>query len=189
MRLLSIDLELNQPSQKIIQIGACALDLKTGKINDQLSIFVNPMEKIAPEITVLTGITQDDVDHNGYSVLEAYFLLKKFAHKNKVFKNPIVWGSGAWSDSSHLYKEASPGESNFMGHRVIDVKTIYQSIRLRNWQKTKGGLETAMREMGLMFEGKPHNALCDAINTAKFWFYITEKLKNFGPKIRNPQDL
>jgi inhibitor of KinA sporulation pathway (predicted exonuclease) len=188
MKLFSLDLELNQPSRKVIQVGACAFSHKTGQIVDRFLIYVNPYEKLSPEITQLTGIHQKDVDTEGYSVKEAYFLLKKFVEKNKCFKNPIVWGSGTWNDSLCLYQQADPGEANFMGHRVIDAKTIYQSSRLRNWKKVKGGLVTAMEELGLHFEGKNHNALADAINTAKIWIHLTEVFKT-GPRTRNPQGL
>jgi inhibitor of KinA sporulation pathway (predicted exonuclease) len=177
MKLLSIDLELNQPSQKIIQVGACVFRKKDGVIIDKFMVYVNPQEKLAPEITKLTGITQDQVETHGYSCKEAYFKLKQFAKKHKVFKNPILWGSGSWNDALHLYKEADPGEPNFMGHRVLDVKTLYQMYRIENGEKVKGGLEDAIKELGLTFEGKSHNALWDAINTVKVYNFLSAKLK------------
>lgn len=177
MRLLSLDLELAQPSQKVIQIGACVISVVDGKIIDTFMVYVNPYEKLSEEIISLTGITQAKVDVDGYPVQEAYYLLKKFAMKNKASKNSLVWGSGAYNDSQHLYKEAKVEEKNFLGHRVLDVKTIYQSMRIRQGKTTKGGLLTSMEECGLKFEGRHHDGLADAINTAKFWYYLTNNFK------------
>lgn len=186
MKLLSLDLEMNQPSGKTIQIGACVFCHKEKKIVDKFMIYVNPQEVLAPRIIELTGIQQHKVENEGYPVKEAYFLLKKFAEKNKCFRNPIVWGSGVWNDSHHLYNEAKPDEPNFMGHRVLDAKTLYQSLRIITWKKVKGGLNIAMEEMGLKFEGKNHDALDDAINTAKIWMHLTDLLKS-GLKAQNQQ--
>ena len=56
MKLTSLDLELNQPSGKIIQIGAVVGDTETGEITQRLRIYVNPGEPIAPFITELCAI-------------------------------------------------------------------------------------------------------------------------------------
>ena len=177
MKLLSLDLELNQPSGKVIQVGACVFRKKDGAVLDKFMVYVNPQEKLDERIIELTGITQNQVDTEGYSCKEAYFKLKEFAYKHKTFKNPLVWGSGSWNDSAHLHKEADPGESNFMGHRVLDVKTLYQMYRIENWEKVKGGLATAIEELGLSFEGRNHDALYDAINTVKVYKFLSSKLK------------
>lgn len=177
MKLISLDLELNQPSQKVIQVGACVYDLKKDKITEKFCVFVNPYETLNPEIIELTGITQNQVDNESYSVKEAYFLLKKFAKDNQTYINSLLWGSGTWNDSSHLYKEADPGEPNFSGHRVLDVKTLYQMYRIINFKRVKGGLATACEELGLSFEGKNHNALDDAINTARVFSKLVKLLK------------
>lgn len=178
MKIMSLDLELNQPSGRVIQVGACVYDRKKEEVVATLSLFVNPQEPIAERITELTGITNDDVVMNGYPVKDAYFLLKKFAKKHKVTKNPLVWGSGEWNDSACLYKEANPEEPNFMGHRVLDVKTLYQFYRIENSLTMKGGLDTATKELGIPFKGKNHNALDDAINTAYVYRELTKMLKS-----------
>lgn len=178
MKFLSLDLEMNQPSGKVIQVGACVFRKKDGVILDKFMVYVNPGEKLDEQIIELTGITQNQVETEGYSCKEAYFKLKQFAEKHKCFKNPLVWGSGAWNDSSHLHKEADPGEPNFMGHRVWDVKTLYQMYRAENWLKVKGGLATAIEELGLSFEGRNHDALADAINTVRVYRFLAKRLKN-----------
>src|ERR1700688_4220861 len=89
----SLDLEMNQPSQKIISIGATIGNIKTGEILDKLHVFVNPNEELNPFIVELTKIKQSDVDSAG-TLEEAYLQLKEMHEKHKSFCNPIVWGGG-----------------------------------------------------------------------------------------------
>jgi inhibitor of KinA sporulation pathway (predicted exonuclease) len=173
---MSLDLELNQPSGNIIQVGAIVGNTDTQKILAELNIYVQlptKYEKVTEYITNLTGITQDQVD-KGISPKETYFKLKEFSKKWECFRNPVVWGGG---DSNALYKQANPGESNFMGFRWIDVKTIYQSIRIANSMPRQGGLAKSMIKMGLKFDGKKHNAVDDAKNTLLFYFHMLNLLK------------
>lgn len=63
MRLCVIDLEMNQPSHSIIQIGAVCYDTRQDKVRAVFSSNVRPGdEQISPYITELTGITQEMVD-------------------------------------------------------------------------------------------------------------------------------
>src|ERR1700676_1619914 len=97
----SLDLEMNQPSRKIIQIGACAGNIRTGEILEKLSIFVNPQEQLAPFIVELTGIKQEDVD-TGLTLYEAYKKLAEFHKKHNSFVNCVTWGGG---DSQEIYEQ------------------------------------------------------------------------------------
>lgn len=186
--LMALDLELNQPSGKTIQVGACVFRLNDGHIFDSFVCYVNPNEQISKEITALTDITQAQVENFGFSPREAYQELKKFAQKNKVFQNPVVWGSGSWNDSHHLYQEAGVANKNFMGHRVWDTKTLYQMFRAVNGLTVKGGLDKAMQELNIVKQGKSHDALWDAINTARVFFHLSKLLK-LDPKALGQQAL
>lgn len=184
MNIMSLDCEYNQPSGKTIQIGAAVFNVKTGDLIDKLEVYVNPGELINDgkngytNIIELTGIKDSDVA-NAPQILEAYLLLKKLHEKHKCYKNPLVWGAGASNDSNHIYIEAYPNkeEKNFMGYRVIDVKGIYQSSQLFSNKTVKGGLKKACDNLGLGFEGEPHRALNDAINTFKVWYFLMNKFK------------
>lgn len=46
---------------KIIEFGGVLLDPATGVVVEELSLMVNPQEVITPEITKITGITNEDV--------------------------------------------------------------------------------------------------------------------------------
>jgi len=171
--LISIDLELNQPSGSIIQIGAVAGNIVTGEIVDRFTTFVNPGEKLGDcregmSITDLTGIEQDDVD-SACDIYDAYAYLKEFVDKNQAFINPITWGGG---DSECLRNELLKYNADYFksidwifGRRWIDAKTLYISWRLANGKDPVGGLGKALTRVGLKFNGRKHNALHDAENT------------------------
>jgi len=192
-RFLSLDLELNQPSNKIIQIGACVGDIETGEIVDRFSIFVNPHEELgycdggensSKTITDLTGITQDQVD-NGVELREAYLQLVEFAKKYETFINPITWGGG---DSEAIRQQlyADPYNQNLswiFGRRWIDAKTLFVSWRFANNEPIKGGLARSMLKLGLKFEGRKHDAEDDAVNTFRIYVKLLELLRNKNERV------
>jgi len=161
----SLDLEMCQPSKKIIQIGACTGNVITGEIFEKLSIFINPHEQLSKEIIDLTHITQEDVD-NGVTLEEGYRKLQEMHKKHKAFVNVITWGGG---DSIELLTQLQKENPNFegweFGRRWIDTKTLFVCWRIANSQQIQGGLAKSMLKLGLKFEGKKHNGLDDAVNT------------------------
>lgn len=178
MKLLTLDCEFNQPSGKTIEIGAAAFEARTGVISATFQTYVNPGEPISQEITDLTGITDEKVN-GAPEIAEAFMMLQAFHTKHGCFKNPVLWGSGVRNDSQHLWEESGSPETNFMGFRVTDAKTVYQSLQMIRNKSVRSGLEKSMNELGLEFVGKPHRALDDAINTATIWHYLMRRL-SFG---------
>lgn len=170
---------MNQPSGKIIQIGAVVGDVGTGEIVEELSIFVNPKECLSQYIIDLTGINQKDVDL-GLPLLSAYEELKKIHSKYQSFINPICWGGG---DSLELLNQIKLENPNFkdadwcFGRRWVDVKTVFISYRLGNKNKFQGGLAKSMTKLGLKFQGKKHNAKDDAKNTFLMYCELIKRFK------------
>jgi inhibitor of KinA sporulation pathway (predicted exonuclease) len=197
-RIMVLDAEYNQPSHKTIQIGAAVYDVRSAACYGTLDLYVNPGEPITPEITALTGITNRDVS-NAPTIIDAWAELKAFHAKHKAFKNPLVWGSGVRNDSTVIFDEYSNAidanivagkfdkvitlEENFMGYRVIDAKTLYQSLMLFENGSYAGGLSSCMKRCGLTFEGEKHRALTDAKNTFRIWYYLT-RLAHDGLKAK-----
>ena len=117
----ALDLEMNQPSGTIIQVGACVGNIQTGEILETLSVFVNPKEKLSDFIIDLTGITQEDVN-NGVTLEEAYLKLKEMHLRHKSFTNAITWGGG---DSKELLDQLGMDQEDerwCFGRRWIDAK-------------------------------------------------------------------
>lgn len=174
----SIDLEMAQPSGRIIQIGACVADPTSGDIKDRLSIFVNPKERLSDFIIKLTGISQHQVD-GGTNIKDAYEQLKFFHQKHGSFVNPIQWGIG---DTDHLKNELVANGFDLsgwcFGRRFIDVKGMYQSYKLVNGHASlQGGLKSAMKHFGIKTVGQHHNATIDSIHTMMVFKELIERLK------------
>lgn len=172
----TLDLEMNQPSGKIISIGAVVGDISDGRILDRLHVFVNPEEKITEYITNLTGITQEDVDNKGVSVNSAYAQLEKLHLNYLAFRNCLTWGGG---DIKELLSQSGRGtEGNgAFGRRWIDVKTVFISYCLANDLSVQSGLSKSLTKIGLQFSGKKHNALSDAENTFRMYCELIKRMK------------
>jgi DNA polymerase III alpha subunit (gram-positive type) len=172
MKITSLDLELNQPSGKIVQIGAVVGDTDTGEITQRLRIYVNPGEPIAPFITELCGITQEQIDNEGMPLDDAYQLLKDFHRKYTDFLNPLTWGGG---DSAEVREQLSnkAREDWCFGRRWIDAKTLAVSRMIARENKVlSGGLSSVMKRYGLKFDGRAHDAQDDAENTFKIYHHM-----------------
>lgn len=176
---LSLDLELEQPSQEIIQIGACVGNIQTGKILGTYSAYIPAELPLSPFIIQLTGITQEIIDEQGVSLLTAYRgLLAFYKAFPEVNYNIMTWGGG---DTRELKEQVTSAYYKIIygkvfewpfGRRWIDIKTWFQFIQLSKGGKLQAGLAKAMTKQGLNFQGRKHNALDDAINT----FRLAHKL-------------
>lgn len=177
MKLTCLDLEMNQPSGKIIQIGAVIGDTQSGVISDRIRIYVNPGEPLSDFIINFCGITQDQIDTLGVSIDEAYQKLKEF-HKGAEFINPVTWGGG---DSQEIFEQISEESRKdwCFGRRWIDAKTLYVTQMIAHKNKIlSGGLNTSMKRLGLNFVGRPHDAQDDAENTFKIYNHMISTIRH-----------
>ena len=177
MKLTALDLEMNQPSGKIIQIGAVIGDTDTGEISQRLRIYVNPGEPIAPFITELCDITQKEIDDQGIPLYDAYLQLKEFHLKYSTFLNCLTWGGG---DSQAIYDQLTldQRDEGCFGRRWIDAKTIYVSEQIARGQPVQGGLAKVMTKYNLKFNGRKHDALDDAENTFRLYHDMLVRMRN-----------
>lgn len=174
MNILSLDLEFNQPSNTIIQVGAVVGNIETGDILESLCIETSCGEQINPEIVKLTGVTQEQVD-NGASLTEAYRALKTLHTKYDCFRNCLTWGG---NDSLMLRNQLGLDDDRFLfGRRHIDAKTLFVSRCFARGERHQSGLARSMRRMGLNFEGRKHNAKDDALNTFRIYIELLKEFK------------
>jgi inhibitor of KinA sporulation pathway (predicted exonuclease) len=181
MILFSLDLELEQfprntkYEQTIIQIGAVKFDSKSGQILDKFCRFIYMDKPISDCIKQLTGITDSDLQ-GGTDFLTAYRDLLEWT-KDCSTHQAVVWGAGDMYSLKKNLKEVAPEEPWSFGHRSIDVKAIYQSYAIANGHSMRGGLKKSMSRLGVVFEGPAHDAVQDALNTAKFFCWFLEHMK------------
>lgn len=177
-----LDLEMNQPSDKIIQVGVVIASYSDYLLsyNDKIKMYkwyIDPNEPISQDIINLTGITDEDIKTKSVSVETLYDELNKLILENDTYEIPITWGGG---DTYKLTKLFNDNGLTFRGfsRRWIDVKTIYQFHQICDGKSPQGGLGNAMKTLSknkLTFMGTPHRADEDAFNTMRFFFWMISK--------------
>lgn len=172
MNVITIDLELNAPSRKIIQIGYTIHNAKTGKLAWKENLHVDPKEALSPAITELTGITQKDVD-GAFTLLEAYKCMEAIMRSFNCTTNALAWGT----DTIELRSQLGLTWAEYIFKlRYIDVKSMFQAYQMATPNgKTKVGLSKALNILGLEFIGRPHQAADDAENTFRVYRALAEK--------------
>ncbi len=174
-KFLALDLELNQPSGKIIQVGVAIGDKNT-RFEDYVvrKWYIDPQEPINEFINDLTGITDADIRAEAYSHEHVAREFSELIKEHKPFTTPVVWGG---SDSVELLAEFCKNHVDFphFGRRWIDVKTFYTYLMLTRDKAPSGGLASAMGYFKLQFRGKAHRADVDAQNTLALFFKLLER--------------
>jgi inhibitor of KinA sporulation pathway (predicted exonuclease) len=177
-KFLALDLELNQPSGKIIQVGVAigsAQDRREQYVTRKW--YINPNEPLDDFIIGLTGITATDISTYCVSHYTVAQELSEVIKEHKCFVNPVTWGGG---DSTELLTEFCKNHADFphFGRRWIDVKTWYTLLMLAKNKNPSGGLASAMGAFKLQFIGDAHRADVDAANTLAFFFKLLERQRS-----------
>jgi inhibitor of KinA sporulation pathway (predicted exonuclease) len=172
---LALDLELNQPSNRIIQVGI-ALGRRMQSEEEWLvrQWLLDPEEPISEFITQLTGITNEAIATSAVSWAQMAAELGALVARHQPFVNPVTWGGG---DSSELLNEIRVRDIDFpyFGRRWIDVKTIHAFLALTHGKNPSGGLRHTMARYKLQFIGDEHRAHHDAHNTLRLFFRLMER--------------
>lgn len=175
---VALDLEYNQPSQTVIQVGVAIGH--AGQSDEAYAVRKWTLltgEPIAPFITDLTGISDHDVASEGVTHNQCAAELGALLVANGVFVNPVTWGGGDSQDLLRAFHDRGVPFPHF-GRRWIDVKTwtvLLSLSRPGGPRSTKGGLSSAMGAHKLQFKGKAHRADVDAFNTLRLFFRILER--------------
>ena len=192
MRFTAIDLELNQPSNRIIQIGACTVDTDQGILSN-FSIYVDPEEEMGWNHVLNTGQTLQELlplgfvsewKKNSFLSKEAMTMFWDWHKQQQCGKKFIQWGRG---DMRLLL-----GESQGCGYpshtKTFDAKMAYKFI----WQpgarlEKQSSLEKACENLQVAGPRRAHCALEDARATARVFlkmFKQVEALKVFQDKLK-----
>jgi inhibitor of KinA sporulation pathway (predicted exonuclease) len=182
---LSLDLELNHDDHgrtaEIIQVGYVIGNPFTGEVCEQIRKYVKNQHtrSIAPFITELTGITDDDINKYGVTLTEILAEVNELVAKYDIFVNPVTWGGGdsvelrnaALSENPDVFKNTRWA----FGRRWIDVKTLYIVDSFATKRNYQGGLKKSCNRLGITFDGPAHDALQDALNTFKVFSYYVQR--------------
>jgi inhibitor of KinA sporulation pathway (predicted exonuclease) len=188
--IVALDLEMNQPSGKIIQIGAVLGDLNSGEIVSRFSALVDPHEDLAQHISDLTGIQDAALKERGVDLHLAYHDLCAWLQPYRDTRqlNPLTWGGsdtkelrdqiGINQDLEAAEKDRAQHQRWPFGRRWLDVKTVYAAWRHAQGKPGDGGLARSMTKLGLSFQGRKHNAEDDAKKYFQDIFCAQESIYN-----------
>jgi len=188
-KFLALDLELNQPSGKIIQVG-----IAIGSANDKFENYIvkkwyiDPKEPISDFIIGLTGITDHDIRLNCVSHETVARELSELIKQHNTWINPITWGGG---DSRELLDEFCKNYADFphFGRRWIDTKTWYTFMMFARGKNPSGGLASAMGAFKMHFRGTAHRADIDAVNTLALFFKFLERQRGLEGMLHDAKSI
>ena len=174
----ALDLELNNRNDgtvpRIIEVGiAIGSPLEREKLHT-FNWYLNPEQPIEPVITRLTGIDDALIKEKAVSHETMAKELGAAITQFECFVNPITWGQ---DDADELRTEIRHRGIPFpyFGRRIFDVKTLYCFDQIVKGKTPAGGLKSAMSSQKLPFQGTPHRAKDDALNTLRFFFQFLHK--------------
>ena len=170
-KLVALDLEMNQPSNKIIQIGI-SMYCPAKSTYTKHKWYVNPGENLTPYIEELTGIENSEVKY-APALEETIQRIKDSALLGKDKCKPmfLVWGTGDLELLSEQLGRDFTEEVNML-RSYIDVRSIFRGWSMINNKYPFGGLKRACNTAGIGFEGIPHRADVDAYNTLRIFNYL-----------------
>lgn len=176
-KFVALDLEYNQPSGTIIQVGVAigsGQELPQQWLVRKWNLVVS--EPVSPFITQLTGIRDEDL-RAGVSLADCAGELGALLREQEVFVNPVTWGGGDSGDLKAAFC-AQGIEFHHFGRRWIDVKTwacLLALSRPGSPMSPAGGLRSVMKRYKLAFEGQAHRADVDAFNTLRLFFHLIKR--------------
>lgn len=188
----ALDLELNNlkngKTPKIIQVGVAIGNVLYPQHLQTVSWYLDPQEEISPEITALTGITNEVIQEKAVPHEQVAKELGILIDTYKCFVNPVTWGQGDAQELKNEFRDRGV-DFPFFGRRIIDVKTVYVFKQIAQGKTPSGGLKKSMHAYGIPFEGQPHRADVDALNTLRFFFHLIGKENQVIESVRTLQDM
>lgn len=165
-------------SSETIQIGAALLD-ENYKVIDTFSTYVRPEYGwISSDIERLTGISADELINAPY-----------FEEALKLFANWIPEEDAAmveWSNADEIQLRKEMEAKNIENHKIaeliedcIDCQELF-SLKLN--EEKRYNLTQALISADIIPEGREHDGMCDAYNTA----LLFAKLRTSEHLILNP---
>ncbi len=173
--LIIFDVESNQPSGKIIEIGAVRLSRTFVLETPGFQSFVNPQEPITKDIIELCQLDQDTLNK-----------IENSPNITAVVKDMYTWGTqtgknvclASWGnyDVSELHRQAPTCQFR---RKAIDIKSILAWESARYGLKTTNSLSASCDVFGVSILKPQHRAYPDALTTAKLLQEVWAMHKRF----------
>lgn len=178
MKILFIDTEtggLNPNKHSLLSVGMAVWE--DGEIVDTFIAYIASDEYVVTSEAM--GINNIDISLlsvTGWPMPTVALNIKKFIDKNFGKDRIIIGGHNVHFDMDFL-KVNELDDFNY-SHRYINTASILQYLSITGLERTSNGSDLAALENALdhfnITEHQSHNALDDAINTAKLFTKLTE---------------
>lgn len=184
-----LDIEMTQPERRIFQVGAVAIDIDTGQIEEKYNQYHNPMVKLTPYIKNLCNLTDDKLSRieNATTNESCVFFFNSWLESLRNEKHAVTM-LAQWGDGDTKIMEQNTTERIAFNRRTVDVKSAYAIYCLTQGNKAPvGSLQDAVEYLGLP-KYTPHCALEDAIATAGVFVNVLTYLR-LGVKLEESFDI
>ena len=151
---------------EIIQIGYTFLNPLTLVLSEPYEIMVRPQRsRISDYCTDLTGLTWDRVKSGIVYQDAVKYFMKQAATRS------CVWAGWGLEDQDFMMLSSELGAIYPFGANYINLQDMHWILLGKS---IKPSLKRSVEEMGMVFDGRWHNAKDDAYNTARI---LREHLK------------
>ncbi|NWW73641.1 ERI2 exoribonuclease, partial [Climacteris rufus] len=180
-----------RPGPEIIEFPAVLLNTSTGEIESEFHMYVQPQEHpiLSEFCRKLTGITQNQVDEGvPLNICLSQFLkwIQKIQKEKKIIFSTDTQSNSTleakacafvtWTDwdlgvcLQYECKRKQLRKPNIL-NSWIDLKATYRAF----YNRKPKGLNGALQDLGIAFEGREHSGLDDSRNTARLaWRLICD---------------
>ncbi|MBC7751141.1 MAG: exonuclease domain-containing protein [Candidatus Saccharibacteria bacterium] len=147
-------------ASEIIEVGVCVLDTFSGEIRMPQGIIVKPTRsKVSQFCYEITNISQDMVD-DGVSFEDAIKTLKS----DYKVSQKIMAGYGNYDQNMFAKECARNGVKPPFGPTYLNISSL-ATLKLKAGKRLD--LAETCRQFGLIFEGRQHRGVDDAVMAAK----------------------
>lgn len=171
LMIIVYDLEMtvqrkHQHLAEVIEIGAVKVEVVNGSpsVTDKFQTFVRPTKQpvLSKHTTEFTGIVQADVER-APAFRDALNAWKEWLGGSSYYL--CSWGP---DDKWQLLKQCREHETPIDWIKNYnDLQQMYSKLVAEGDTYRQIGLQRALEQLQLVFEGSPHRALDDAHNTAR----------------------
>jgi inhibitor of KinA sporulation pathway (predicted exonuclease) len=168
--LVFIDLEGTQFTSEIIEFGAYMAflndDLTIARFDKGFTTYVKATNPIGRVVTEMTGITESLIKKKGVSFPEAMTLFQKYLRKNRANCIYVTFGNHdirMLNQSVYYSGDASKDFVREMQKNYLDF-SAFLSTYVKDEHGNPYSLSNYLKIFNVDFDGKPHDALADALN-------------------------
>lgn len=180
-----MDVELEQPRSNlktpdskvdrpmVIQVGYVIFEDSAGKILHERCREVNIGVPLSGFIKRLTGITDQQISA-GTTIVDIIDTLHADIENYKASRKILTWGG---EDQPAILTNLPSNYNWKLGRTSVNVKHLFQLHQEILGEPHVGGLQKSMKRLQLPFQGKGHNALIDAKNTARIFMEVCSRFE------------